>query len=83
MTKRETAELMTVLQANYPDSFRGQSEAIVGAKISLWHKMFGEYPKEVVNAAAMAFMATDMKGFMKNLKNCLMTLNVLLVTRIS
>ena len=64
MTKRETAELMTVLQANYPDSFRGQSEAIVGAKISLWHKMFGEYPKEVVNAAAMAFMATDTKGFM-------------------
>lgn len=64
MTKRETVELMTVLQANYPDSFRGQSEAVIGAKITLWHRMFGEYPKEVVNAAAMAFMATDTKGFM-------------------
>lgn len=64
MTKRETVELMTVLQANYPDSFRGQSESVIGAKITLWHRMFGEYPKEIVNAAAMAFMATDTKGFM-------------------
>lgn len=64
MTKREIVELMTILQANYPDSFRGQSEAVISAKISLWHKMFGEYPKDVVNAAAMAFMATDQKGFM-------------------
>lgn len=64
MTKREIVELITILQANYPDSFRGQSESVISAKISLWHKMFGEYPKEVVNAAAMAFMATDQKGFM-------------------
>lgn len=66
MTKRETVELMTVLQANYPDSFRGMSDAAVGARVALWHDMFGEYPKAVVQAAAKAFMATDTKGFMPN-----------------
>lgn len=64
MTKREIGELMTILQANYPDSFRGQSEAVVGAKVKLWHDMFKDYPSPVVYAAAKAFMATDVKGFM-------------------
>ena len=64
MTKREIAELMTIMQANYPDSFRGMSDAVVGAKIALWHDMFKDYPKEVVQAAAKSFMATDTKGFM-------------------
>lgn len=66
MTKREVAELMTILQANYPDSFRGQSDAVVAAKITLWHDFFKDYPKQVVSAAAKAFMATDTKGFMPN-----------------
>lgn len=66
MTKREIAELMTIMQANYPDSFRGMSDSVVGAKIALWHDMFKDYPKEVVQAAAKSFMATDTKGFMPN-----------------
>ena len=66
MTKREVAQLMTILQANYPDSFRGQSDAVVAAKVTLWYEFFGNYPAEVVVAAAKAFMATDTKGFMPN-----------------
>lgn len=66
MTKREVAELMTVLQANYPDSFRGQSDEVVGAKVALWYDFFKDHPKEVVYAAAKAFMATDTSGFMPN-----------------
>lgn len=66
MTKREVVELMTVLQANYPDSFRGQSDAVVGAKVALWYDMFKNHPREIVHAAAVAFMATDTKGFMPN-----------------
>lgn len=66
MTKRDVAELMTVLQANYPDSFKGQSDAVVGAKVALWYDMFKNHPKEIVHAAAVAFMATDTKGFMPN-----------------
>lgn len=57
---------MTILQANYPDSFKGQSDAVVGAKVTLWFDIFKNYPREVVNAAAVAFMATDTKGFMPN-----------------
>lgn len=67
MTKREIAELMTVMQANYPDSFKGQSDAVVGAKIALWHDFFKDYPKDLVHAAAKAFMASDTKGFMPNI----------------
>lgn len=57
---------MTVLQANYPDSFKGQSDAVVAAKIALWHDFFKDHPKQIVYAAAKAFMATDTKGFMPN-----------------
>lgn len=64
MTRRETAELLTVLQSNYPDAFRGMSDSCVQAKIALWQQMFADYSKEQVSAAAMAYMATDTKGFM-------------------
>lgn len=57
---------MTILQANYPDSFKGQSDAVIAAKIALWHDFFKDHPKPVVYAAAKAFMATDTKGFMPN-----------------
>ena len=66
MTKREVAELMTVLQANYPDSFKGQSDAVVAARIALWHDFFKDYPRQMVHAAAKSFMAIDTKGFMPN-----------------
>lgn len=66
MTKREIAELLTVVQANYPDSFRGASDAVFEARVELWYGMFQDYPKEVVQAAAKSFMATDTKGFMPN-----------------
>lgn len=67
MTKREIAELITVMQANYPDSFKGQSDAVVGAKITLWYDFFKDHPKELVCAAAKAFIANDTKGFMPNI----------------
>lgn len=66
MTKREIAELITVMQANYPDSFKGQSDAVVSAKIGLWYDFFKDYPKEVVYSAVKAYMATDTKSFMPN-----------------
>lgn len=57
---------MTILQANYPDSFRGQSDQVMTAKVTLWYDFFKDSPKAVVYAAAKAFMATDTKGFMPN-----------------
>ncbi len=67
MTKREIAELMTIMQANYPDSFKGQSNAVIEAKIALWHEFFQSCSKELVYAAAKAFIANDTKGFMPNI----------------
>ena len=67
MTKRDVAELMTVLQANYPDSFKGQSDVVIEAKVQLWYDFFKDHPKAVVYAAAKAFIATDTKGFMPNI----------------
>lgn len=64
MTKREIAELMTVLQSEYPDDFKGKSDSVFAAKVALWHDFFSEYPAAVVYAAAKSFMATDTKGFM-------------------
>ena len=66
MTKREVAELITILQANYPDTFKGLPEEAVGVRVALWYDFFREYPKEIVYAAAKSFMATDTKGFMPN-----------------
>lgn len=67
MTKREIAEMLTVIQANYPDTAKGQSDAAFKAKVTLWHEFFQEHPKELVHAAAMAFIANDTKGFMPNI----------------
>lgn len=65
MTKREIAEMLTVMQTNCPDTSR-MSDAAFQTKVGLWHEFFGEYPKEIVYAAAKSFMATDTKGFMPN-----------------
>ena len=67
MTKREIAEMLTVIQANYPDTAKGQSDAAFKAKVTLWYEFFQEHPKELVHAAAMAFIANDTKGFMPNI----------------
>lgn len=67
MTKREIAEMLTVMQTNYPDTARGQSDEAFKSKVALWHDFFRDYPKELVNAAAKAFIANDTKGFMPNI----------------
>lgn len=64
MTKREVAEMMTILQANYPDSFRGLSDSVMATRVKLWHEVFRDKPAEVVRAAAMAYIASDTRGFM-------------------
>lgn len=67
MTKREIAEMLTVVQANYPDTAKGQSDAAFKAKVTLWYEFFQEHPKDLVHAAVMAFIANDTKGFMPNI----------------
>lgn len=64
MNRQETFQIMTLLQANYPDSFRGMSKEAANVKVNLWTDMFAEEPFELVAAAAKAYIATDTGGFM-------------------
>lgn len=64
MTKQDTYQLMAVLQAFYPDSFRGMTDAAAQMKVSLWQEAFADEPGLVVIAAAKAYASTDTKGFM-------------------
>lgn len=64
MTKESTYQLMAVLQAFYPDSFRGMTDTAVQMKITLWQEAFADEPGAVVIAAAKAYATTDTKGFM-------------------
>ena len=64
MNKQEAYNILALLQANYPDSFRGMTKEAVQVKVNLWAEMFEDEPLELVATAAKAFMATDTKGFM-------------------
>ena len=57
MDKQEAYQILTLLQANYPDSFRGMSKEAANVKVNLWADMFSEEPFEAVAAAAKAYIA--------------------------
>ena len=64
MTKKEMAEILAVMQANYPDDFRGMSDAAMYGKINLWFMQFRDDDYKDVLAAVMAHIATDTNRFM-------------------
>ena len=61
MNKKETAEIFTILQANYPDFSRNWSDTVISAKINLWHMQFQDDDYKEVLAAVMAHIANDTK----------------------
>lgn len=64
MTKKETAEIISMMQLNYPDSFRGKSDQVVAATINLWFMQFRDDAYMDVMTAVMAHIATDTNRFM-------------------
>lgn len=64
MTKKEMAEIIAIMQANYPDDFRGMSDAAMHGKINLWFMQFRDDDYKEVLAAVMAHIATDTNRFM-------------------
>lgn len=64
MTKKEMAEILAIMQANYPDDFRGMSDAAMHGKINLWFMQFRDDDYKEVLAAVMAHIATDTNRFM-------------------
>lgn len=64
MNKQEMAQIITVMQTNYPDDFRNMSDVALRAKIQLWHTQFKDDSYQDVMAAVMAHIATDTGRFM-------------------
>lgn len=64
MTKQDTYQVLATLQAFYPESFRGMTDAAAQLKVTLWQKQFADEPTALVQAAVEAYVSTDKKGFM-------------------
>lgn len=64
MTKQDTYQVLATLQAFYPDSFRGLTDAAAQLKVTLWQEQFADEPATLVQAAVKAYVSTDKKGFM-------------------
>lgn len=64
MTKQDAYQVLAILQAFYPDAFRGMTDAAVQLKVALWQEQFADEPATLVQAAVKAYVSTDKKGFM-------------------
>ena len=64
MTKQDTYQVLATLQAFYPDSFRGMTDAAANLKVKLWQEQFADEPAILVHEAVKAYVSTDKKGFM-------------------
>ena len=54
MTKKEMAEIIAIMQSNYPDDFKGMSDNAMNGKINLWLMQFRDDQYSDVLAAVMA-----------------------------
>ncbi|MBQ8881077.1 MAG: hypothetical protein IJ030_02725 [Oscillospiraceae bacterium] len=64
MNKTETAKIISILQINYPDNFRGKSEAAIEATVNLWARAFADDAYAVVSTAVMSHIVSDTNRFM-------------------
>ena len=63
MTKKEMAEIIALMQLNYPDSFRDKSDTAVNGVINLWLMSFRDDDYKEVMAAVLAHINTDTNRF--------------------
>ena len=63
MDRNETMQILTVLKAAYPHSFKGTSKRDANAMIDLWQTMFAADSYEAVNSAVAALISTRKEGF--------------------
>ena len=64
MTKKEMAEILTMMQTNYPDEFKDKSDSYINGKINLWLMSFRDDNYTDVLTAVMAHINTDTNRFM-------------------
>lgn len=78
MTKKETAKILAILQAGYPDSFRDKTDEAIKVVVELWASVFADDSFESVSAALLAHIATDNNRYMPPpgiIKNMLIKIN--------
>ncbi len=63
MTDAETANVLGILRAAYPNFYRGMTKKQLDEIVDLWASMFEEDTPQTVAAAVKALIATDVKGF--------------------
>ena len=63
MNRQETAAIMGVLKAAYPDYYRGMSKDDAVAIVNLWSTMFADDDFRMVQAAVQHYIATDAKQY--------------------
>ena len=63
MTRVETAQILAILKAAYPHSFKDMSDVDVEAMLNLWTRIFAADRKEEVGIAVDALIATRTAGY--------------------
>ncbi len=66
MTLEEAAKIVGILEFNYPDTRRHQSDEAYITYIRNWHSFFEHDRFELVEAAVRAYIATSTERFMPN-----------------
>lgn len=67
MTRSETAQIITIMQLNYPDTFRGMSDQAISGMVDLWQRMFTEEPAALVQNAVEAHICASTDRYMPNI----------------
>ena len=63
MNRAETLGIMAVIQAAYPNFYKGMNKQNADDIVCLWAEMLKDYPAVEVALAVKAFIASDTKGF--------------------
>lgn len=67
MNRSETVQIISVLQFNYPDTFKSYSEDQLKGMVTLWASCFSEIPFEAVGSAVKKYIMTSTDHFMPNI----------------
>ena len=59
MTKTETAQILAILKAAYPNTFKNLSSEDAKATVNLWAAQFSSIPVTVVNIAVNKLISTN------------------------
>lgn len=63
MTREDMGKIMALLQATYPNYYRGLSDKDAKSVVNIWAEMFADDPEELVTAAVKRLILSDNKGF--------------------